>query len=87
MIIVVVGLCILVIALGFVGLVRGPHILDRVLSLDYLGVALLGVLVSISIVSDELMVLDVALTLALVGFVTALAFSTYLLKQKRSRRE
>lgn len=63
---------------------RGPTLADRVVALDLvtlLAVAFLGVF---AIVSDVSAFLDVAITLALVGFLATLAFARY--AEKRAAR-
>lgn len=61
--------------LGLLRLIQGPHPLDRILSLDYLGFVGVNIcVVSAAIFNNELL-LDLAVTFALVCFVTALISS------------
>lgn len=56
-------------------LVRGPTACDRILTLDLLGGLGLGVLVMTSIRYHQPVFLDVAVVLALVGFIGTVAFA------------
>ena len=77
------ALLVMSVACGLYRLYRGPHILDKALALDFIGIAGVGVLVTLVVYIREPMVLDLALLLALVSFVTALAFSKYLAKKEK----
>lgn len=69
--------------LVFIRLFRGPQIVDRVVALDLLITAGLGVIAAYSISIREYIFLDVALILALIGFLGTIAFSFYLEKKGR----
>lgn len=76
------GLLFLSSVLGMLRIYSGPHLLDRVLALDYLsivGVASAGV-ASLYFGDDKF--LDVGLMFALVGFLTALLFSRHVQRRK-----
>ena len=80
----------LVIAMLFAGvrIVRGPHAADRVVALDML--CLLGVAASglAALVSDSPAFVDVALGIALVGFLATIAFAGFIERgtKRRERR-
>ncbi len=65
-------------AAGFVlalfRLVRGPDVVDRVVALDLLAVLAAGMVAVYSVATDEALLVDVALVLALVAFLATLAF-------------
>jgi multicomponent K+:H+ antiporter subunit F len=64
--------------LGLVRLARGPTVLDRLLALDavlFFGVGVLGV---ISILGRTALYLELILVVALLGFLTMVAFFYYL---------
>jgi len=70
--------------LAFVRLVRGPSLPDRVVALDLItaiGVAVAGLYAAMH---DEPVYLDLAIVLALIGFVGTVAFARYL--EARGRR-
>jgi len=63
---------------------KGPQIVDRVIALDLLitlGVGFIGVF---SIIAVNKNFLDVAMILALIAFLSTVAFSFYLYKSKKN---
>jgi multicomponent Na+:H+ antiporter subunit F len=73
------GLLTLAVLLTLVRLLRGPSLADRIVALDLLttlAVSLIGVIALRSNVSLQL---DIALALCLVGFVSTIALTRYLL--------
>ena len=65
----------------FIRFVKGPDIVDRVISLDLLITCGLGVIASFSVMTDESAFLDIAMILALIAFLGTVAFSYYLIKR------
>lgn len=69
-------------------LLRGPTFADRVVALDMLallGIAFIG---TIAVATEEYAYLDVAIALALVGFLATVAFARYIyrgVKNKKAR--
>jgi multicomponent Na+:H+ antiporter subunit F len=63
--------------LVLVRLVRGPDLANRVVALDLLSVLGVGIASAASVVSDDAVYLDVALILALIAFVSTIAFARY----------
>ncbi len=70
-------LVILGMALGFVRMVLGPSLPDRVVGLDMLTVLMVAFAGAFAIAVDEAAFLDVAIVLALVGFLGTVAFARY----------
>lgn len=68
---------VLSLAIAFIRLARGPSLADRVLALDMMTVTLIAVCGITAIRSGELALLDVALVLALVGFLATVALARY----------
>lgn len=66
---------------SFIRLVRGPSLADRVVALELIASLTVGTLAAYAMVMQVPSALDVALVLALVGFLAAVAFSRYLEKQ------
>jgi multicomponent Na+:H+ antiporter subunit F len=58
-------------------LVRGPDLANRVVALDLLSVLGVGIAAAAAVVSDDAVYLDVALVLALIAFVSTVAFARY----------
>lgn len=76
---------VLSLAIAFVRLARGPSLADRVLALDMMTVTLIAVCGITAISSGELALLDVALVLALVGFLATVALARY--AERRDARD
>ncbi|MEM8630077.1 MAG: cation:proton antiporter [Pseudomonadota bacterium] len=79
------------VALIFVRLGRGPSLPDRVVALDMMTVALVAVCGMAAMWSDDQAFMDVALVLALVGFLATVALARFaerrLERKRKSRAE
>jgi multicomponent Na+:H+ antiporter subunit F len=64
--------------LAFWRLVRGPSLPDRVVALELIATLSIGFIAVYDVITDEAVFLDVAIVLALVGFLGAVAFSRYI---------
>jgi multicomponent Na+:H+ antiporter subunit F len=62
---------------------KGPKIVDRVLSLDLIITIGLGIITVYSMISKEATFLDIAMILALIAFLSTIAFSYYLEKRDK----
>ncbi len=58
-------------------LVQGPDLANRVVALDLLSVLGVGIAAAAAVVSGDAVYLDVALILALVAFVSTVAFARF----------
>ena len=63
--------------LVLVRLVRGPDLANRVVALDLLSILGVGIAAAAAVVSGNAVYLDVALILALIAFVSTVAFARY----------
>lgn len=63
--------------LVFVRLVRGLDLANRVVALDLLSILGVGIASAAAVVSGDAVYLDVALILALIAFVSTVAFARY----------
>jgi len=63
--------------LGFLRLVRGPSLPDRVVALDLLGTLSVGIIAIYDITTDQPILLDAATVMALVAFLGTVAFAHY----------
>lgn len=73
----------LVVAL-FITLIRfiyGPTFMDRVVTFDLMTANLIGIITIYAIVSNNDLLLDVALVLAMIGFFSIIAFAYYVKKR------
>lgn len=87
--ILVLILPILVGALFLVGfrLLRGPHILDRVIALDYMTIVVVAFLGLYAMATDQTIYLDIAMVVALLSFLGTIGFAYYVeQRQERSNR-
>ncbi len=64
-------------ALAFVRILIGPYLADRVVALDLLAVLLVGLMALYTVQTGYSAFLDVAIMLALVGFLATVAFALY----------
>lgn len=81
------ALVVLALVLGFVRLVRGPSLPDRVVALDMMTVALVAFCGLGAIFFEVSAFLDVAVVLALVGFLATVALSRYAERSNSMRDE
>jgi multicomponent Na+:H+ antiporter subunit F len=68
----------LALILGFIRLALGPSIPDRVVALELIAVITVALIITYSMAYDRPQFLDVALVLALTGFMAAVGFARYL---------
>jgi len=59
-------------------LVRGPTMADRLVAIELLASIIIGIVAAYAVVANLPVLLDVAVVLALTGFLGAIAFSRYL---------
>ncbi len=64
--------------LAFVRLVRGPSLPDRVVALDLISSLMIGIIAVYAIATDEPVLLDLAIVLALISFLGTVAFANYI---------
>jgi multicomponent Na+:H+ antiporter subunit F len=64
--------------LAFLRLVRGPTLPDRVVALDLITVLVVAIIVLYAIATDEHVLLDAAIVLALIAFLGTVAFARYI---------
>jgi multicomponent Na+:H+ antiporter subunit F len=74
MTLVTLGIALLI---AFVRLVKGPTLPDRIVAMDLLGVLVVGLIVVLAAVSGVRATLDAALVIALIGFLSTVAYATY----------
>lgn len=74
----------LAVILIFYRFLKGPSISDRVIALDLLITTGIGIIAVYSIIMDQSTFLDIAMILALIAFLTTVAFSYYLEKKRRN---
>jgi len=62
---------------------RGPSIVDRVIALDLIITTGIGIIAVYSIITNQPAFLDIAMILALIAFLSTVAFSYYLEKRNK----
>ncbi len=82
-----VGVLLLSVAACLVRLLRGPHAADRVIALDLIALLMVAILGVLSMRGEQTHYLATALVLALVSFLTTVAWSFYIRHQSRTNRE
>lgn len=75
---VVLGLALLV---SVVRIIIGPTIADRVLALDLMTVIAMGFIAAVSVHTGLALYLDIAIALALLGFLATVALARYILRR------
>lgn len=63
--------------------IKGPQVVDRVVALDLLITVGVAFITLFSIIVDNAMFLDQAMILALIAFLSTVAFSYYIFKRKK----
>ncbi len=69
--------------LVFIRFFRGPSISDRVIAVDLLVTIGIGIIAIYSILTHQPTFLDIALILALIGFLATVAYSYYIQIRKK----
>ena len=68
----------------FIRFLKGPNIADSVISLDLMAPIGIGAIAVYSILTDQATFLDIAMVVALIGFLSTVAFSYYLEKRRNN---
>ncbi|USE39590.1 cation:proton antiporter [Endozoicomonas sp. SCSIO W0465] len=67
-------------ALAFIRLCRGPSLADRVIALDLIAFITIGFIGVFTIYSNATAFMDIAITLALVAFLSTIAFARFIMR-------
>ena len=68
--------------ISVIRIVIGPTLADRVLSLDLLTVLVMGFVGALAIRTGLTLYIDIAIALALLGFLATVAFSRYIISRR-----
>lgn len=74
------GFLIVAMFVAFIRLVRGPSLPARVVALDLMGSLAVGIIAVYSVATKQAIFLDVAIVLALIGFLGTVAFAYFVEK-------
>lgn len=70
--------------LALIRFFKGPNIVDRVISLDLIITIGIAIFAAYSMLTDEAVFLDIAMILALIAFLSTVAYSYYLENRERN---
>jgi multisubunit Na+/H+ antiporter MnhF subunit len=65
------------ILLSFIRFIKGPHLTDRIVAFDTMGIIAVSLLVLLSVTVKESIYLDVAFVFALIGFIGTIIFARF----------
>ena len=82
-----VGVLVLGILICLWRMIRGPHLADRVLAADTVAMLVAGLVVMLAIKYDTTLFYDAALVVAILGFVSTVAFAQYIGAKNKSAPE
>ncbi|MBX2851695.1 MAG: cation:proton antiporter [Phycisphaeraceae bacterium] len=82
-----VGVLVLGILLCLYRMIKGPHLADRVLAGDTVAMLVAGLVVMLAIKYDSALFYDAALVVAILGFVSTVAFAQYIGAKNKSAPE
>lgn len=66
------------IVLCFIRMILGPTMFDRIVSLDLLGITMIGFIAMLMIIQDTLIYTEILLVLGILSFVGTVALSKYM---------
>lgn len=75
----ILSLCLL---LGMVRFLKGPTLADRITAFDLLAANIIGLIAIYSVLTEEIVFMDVALILSLIAFISSMFFAYYLVRKK-----
>ena len=78
---VALGLLLVGMLLAVIRLVRGPNLGDRILALDMITVLATGFITGVAVLTGFSLYVDIAIALALVGFLATVALARYLMSR------
>ncbi|OEO30925.1 cation:proton antiporter [Devosia insulae DS-56] len=79
------GLLLVGMLLAVIRLIRGPNLGDRILALDMITVLATGFIAAVAVLTGFSLYVDIAIALALVGFLATVAMARYLMSRARNR--
>lgn len=85
-VLVVFGLLLVALVLAFVRVVRGPLIPDRVAALEHVNVLTVSMVALATVFLDEAAFIDASVALALIAFVSTVAFTRFMERNEHRER-
>ena len=77
MITLLILLILFAILLSFIRFIKGPHLTDRVVAFDTMGIIAVSLLVLLSVSLKSSLYIDVAIVFALIGFIGTIIFARF----------
>lgn len=68
----------------FLRLFKGPSLIDKVIALDLLVIVGIGAFSAYAVYFDKVAIVDISLVLALIAFLSTVAFAFYYSKQQKN---
>ncbi len=84
MIWVIVPALTLTVVMCFLRLLRGPSLPDRIVAVDMLSAVAVGMMAAYAVATENSIILDVALVVALITFLGTIGFAYYIDRRRRS---
>jgi len=78
-----IGLLLVALLLVLVRLARGPNLGDRIMALDTLTILAVGLIGALTVRTGLTLYLDIAIAIALAGFLSTVALARYLLTRAK----
>jgi len=75
------GIIIFSMILILIRVIKGPELADRIIATDIFAANLIGLIITYSLISNELIYIDIALVVSLIAFLGTMAFAYYLIKE------
>jgi len=69
----------------FIRVIKGPSLMDRVVALDLLVIVSIALLSAYAVLFDKKVMINIALVLALITFLSTVGFTYYYIKGKREK--
>lgn len=68
----------------FIRLFKGPSLIDKVVALDLLVIIAIGIFSAYAILTQSIVIIDISLILALIAFLSTVAFAYYYEKRGKN---
>jgi len=82
-----IGLLLVALLLVIYRLARGPNLGDRIMALDTLTILAVGLIGAVTVRTGLTIYLDIAIAIALVGFLSTVALARYLLTRTQGEQQ
>ncbi len=81
---VIMPILVISMVLTFIRFLKGPNVVDRVIAIDLIITIGISIFAAFSMLTGEAVFLDIAMILALIAFLSTVAYSYYLEKRERN---